>query len=95
MAVYFDAVGMIYPIKETEKFKAVEYRRFDSGWAKKVLRFNFRTNTGSVTNMEISALYRANEDGTPADDNKKGAVAPFLLLCCRIRPKPSSPAAFP
>lgn len=70
MAVYFDAVGTIHPIKETEKFKAVEYHRFDSGWAKKVLRFNFRTNTGSVTNMEISALYRANEDGTPADDNK-------------------------
>ena len=70
MAVYFEAVGTIHPIKETEKFKAVEYRRFDSGYAKKTLRFNFRTNTGSTTNMEISALYRANEDGTPAADNR-------------------------
>jgi len=71
MAVYFDAVGTIHPIKETDKFKAVEYRRFDSsGYAKKTIRFNFRTNTGSITNMEISALYRANEDGTPADENR-------------------------
>lgn len=70
MAVYFDAIGTIHPIKETEKFKAVEYRRFDSGYAKKTIRFNFRTDTGSITNMEISALYKANEDGTPAAENK-------------------------
>lgn len=68
MAVYFDAIGTIHPIKETEKFKAVEYRRFDSGYAKKTLRFNFRTDTGSITNMEISALYLSNEDGTPASE---------------------------
>lgn len=70
MAVYFDAIGTIHPIKETEKFKAVEYRRFDSGYAKKTLRFNFRTDTGSIINMEISSLYKANEDGTPASDNR-------------------------
>ena len=70
MAVYFDAIGTIHPIKETEKFKAVEYRRFDSGYAKKTLRFNFRADTGSITNMEVSALYKANEDGTPAAENK-------------------------
>lgn len=64
MAVYFDAVGKIYPIKETEKFKAVEVHRFDSGWTKKTLKFNLRTNTGTNVLMEINALYLSNNDGT-------------------------------
>lgn len=71
MAVFFDAVGKIYPVKETEKFKAVEVRNYvSSGWSKKTIKFNLRTNTGSSALMEISALYRSNGDGMVDPDHR-------------------------
>lgn len=69
MAVYFDAVGQIVPIKESEKFKAVEFRKFGI-YARKTVRFNLRTNKGANVLMEIGAFYNADDDGKPTNETK-------------------------
>lgn len=69
MAVYFDAVGQIVPVKESEKFKAVELRKFGA-YARKTVRFNLRTNKGANVLMEIGAFYNADDDGKPTNEVK-------------------------
>ena len=52
----FEFVGKISPCKETEKFKPYSETKFDSGWAKKQIKFNFICDTNRHL-LEASSLY--------------------------------------
>ena len=67
--IAFSCVGKISNIKETEKFKIKDVKRFSSGWTIKTL--NFQVNFGnSRINMQIKNGYFSNPDGTiKAKDN--------------------------
>ena len=52
----FEFVGKIVPCKETEKFKPYSETKFDSGWAKKQIKFNIVCDTNRHL-LESSSLY--------------------------------------
>lgn len=64
MAIYFNAVGKIGRIKETEKFKEVETHIYESGWIKKTLTFNI-VSKGNVGRMRIETGYFGDQQGEP------------------------------
>ena len=52
----FEFVGKISPCKETDKFKPYSETKFDSGWAKKQIKFNIVCDTNRHL-LEVSSLY--------------------------------------
>ncbi len=54
MAVQFNWVGKIVPVKDTENFKGYEEKVYDSGWMSQKLKFNFVAGTNRHL-VEINA----------------------------------------
>ena len=65
MAVQFNWVGKIVPVKDTENFKGYEEKVYDSGWMTQKLRFNFVAGTNRHL-VEIN--------GSRWRDDKKNSV---------------------
>ena len=69
MAATFEFVGKLKKIeKETEKFKAFEEKRYDSGWTNQTFKFNAINGNNSHV-MQIRAGFWSKADGT-VDDSK-------------------------
>ena len=69
MAATFEFVGKLKKIeKETEKFKAFEEKRYDSGWTNQTFKFNAINGNNSHI-MQIRAGFWSKADGT-VDDSK-------------------------
>lgn len=69
MAATFEFVGKLKKIeKETEKFKAFEEKRYDSGWTNQTFKFNAINGNNSHI-MQIRAGFWSKTDGT-VDDGK-------------------------
>ncbi len=56
----FEFVGKILPCKATEKFKPYSDIKFESGWAKKTIKFNMVCGTNRHT-VEASSLYNSQD----------------------------------
>ena len=69
MAATFEFVGKLKKIeKETEKFKAFEEKRYDSGWTNQTFKFNAINGNNSHV-MQIRAGFWSKKDGS-VDDGK-------------------------
>ena len=69
MAATFEFVGKLKKIeKETEKFKAFEEKRYDSGWTNQTFKFNAVNGNNSHV-MQIRAGFWSKKDGS-VDDGK-------------------------
>ena len=69
MAATFEFVGKLKKIeKETEKFKAFEEKRYDSGWTNQTFKFNTINGNNSHV-MQIRAGFWSKKDGS-VDDGK-------------------------
>lgn len=69
MAATFEFVGKLKKIeKETEKFKAFDEKRYDSGWTNQTFKFNAVNGNNSHV-MQIRAGFWSKKDGS-VDDGK-------------------------
>ena len=64
MAATFEFVGKLKKIeKETEKFKAFDEKRYDSGWTNQTFKFNAINDNNSHV-MQIRAGFWSKTDGS-------------------------------
>lgn len=69
MAATFEFVGKLKKIeKETEKFKAFDEKRYDSGWTNQTFKFNAINGNNSHV-MQVRAGFWSKKDGS-VDDSK-------------------------